>query len=97
MFWVKVTLNDCFFSNILLSYSRILFRVHSISLFGLSSWRNVPIIQRLLIFISFLMFSLGCGFSTHFFVSLSLRLTNQRCLGNVQKRADRRTQSEPSI
>ena len=50
MFWVKVTLNDCFFSKILLSYSRIFFRVHSISLFGLLSCQNVPIIQRLLIF-----------------------------------------------
>ena len=80
MFWVKVTLNDCFFSNILLSYSRILFRVHSISWFGLSSWQNVPVIQKLLIFIPFLMFSLCCGFRMHFFFRVFIFTFNQSVL-----------------
>ena len=75
MFWVKVTLNDCFFSKILLSYSRKVFRFHSISWFGLLTCLNVPIIQRLLIFTPFLMFSLYIAISilAHTFHILSFK------------------------
>ena len=65
MFWVKVMLNDCFFSKILLSYSRLFFRIHSILWFGLLSCRNVPVIQRLLIFTPFLISFLYIAVSMH--------------------------------
>ena len=75
MFWVKIMLNDCFFSKILLSYSRIFFRVHSISLFGLLSCWSVPIIQRLLIFTP--ISHRNIAISAHTFCILSLHSTNQ--------------------
>ena len=74
MFWVKVKLNDCFFSKILLSYSRIFFCVYSISLFGLLSCWNVPVIQRLLIFTP--ISHRNITISAHTFHILSLHSTN---------------------
>ena len=68
MFWVKVTLNDCFFSKILLPYCRIFFCVHSISWFGLLLCQNVPVIQRLLIFTVFLISSLYIAILMHTFL-----------------------------
>ena len=85
MFWVKVTLNDCFFSKILLSYSRIFFRIHSILWFGLLSCWNVPVIQRLLIFTLFLISSLYIEILTHTFSRFIFTFTNW-CIWNMYRK-----------